>query len=190
MEIHEKGDEMIVDITGPSKSASDLLSLEALLRGLGSWAQDINFKEGKAPKRIKKTWYLPTKKVRPKLNPKSKKAKAKAKAAVVPEDALVLYRQFNGTDPKEIKVIEAWLPDLNSPLVALGEGECPFVGYCSAKSTKGKVETFIHHFGETGKKKPRIYVTMPPSGYDPMLIITGGKWAIEERSDGNLWLVD
>ena len=186
MEVEEKGDELVVDISLPSDDAGTLLSLETLLAGLHSWGQDIDFKDGKKPKRITKTWYLPTKKVKAKLNPKGKKVKQ----AVISNDAKQLYRQFNGSEPKEIIVAKAWLPDENSPLVALGEDYCPAVMYRSAKAGDGETSTYIHHFGETGKEMPRIYVTMPPEGYDPMIVITGGGWAIEMRDDGNLWLVD
>ena len=144
---------------------------------------------GKTPKNFKKTWFLPNGKVKAKLNPgPAGKGKDKAK---VSRDAMQLYRQFNGTDPKSVDVVQVWLPDENSPLVALGEGECPFIGYESGKANKrGEIDTYIHHFGEEGGKKPKLYVTMPPEGMERMLIILGGDWNIEERGDGNLWLVD
>lgn len=186
--MEEKGDEFVVTFNGKSNASHHLLGLEALLRGLRSWGQDINFKEGKTPKSFKKTWFLPNGKVKAKLNPtKGKKGKAEVTA-----DAMQLYRQFNGTEVKSIDVVQAWLPDENSPLVALGEGECPFIGYESGKTNEDgeEVDTYIHHFGEEGGKRPRLYVTMPPKGMARLLIIYGGDWDIEERSDGNLWLVD
>ena len=185
--MEEKGDEFVVTFNGKSNSAHHLLGLEALLRGLRSWGQDIDFKDGKTPKNFKKTWYLPNGKVKAKLNP----GPGKGKKAKVSNDAMQLYRQFNGTDPKSVDVVKVWLPDENSPLVALGEGECPFIGYESGKANKkGEIDTYIHHFGEEGGKKPKLYVTMPPEGMEKMLIILGGDWDIEERGDGNLWLVD
>ena len=185
--MEEKGDEFVVTFNGKSNTAHHLLGLEALLRGLRSWGQDIDFKDGKTPKNFKKTWYLPNGKVKAKLNP----GPGKGKKAKVSNDAMQLYRQFNGTDPKSVDVVKVWLPDENSPLVALGEGECPFIGYESGKANKkGEIDTYIHHFGEEGGKKPKLYVTMPPEGMDKMLIILGGDWDIEERGDGNLWLVD
>jgi len=185
--MEEKGDEFVVTFNGKSNASHHLLGLEALLRGLRSWGQDINFKEGKTPKSFKKTWFLPNGKIKAKLNP----GKGKGKKTDVSEDAMQLYRQFNGTDVKSVDVVQVWLPDENSPLVALGEGECPFIGYESGKTNKdGKVDTYIHHFGEEGGKRPKLYVTMPPPGMERMLIIFGGDWDIEERSDGNLWLVD
>ena len=187
--MEEKGDEFVVTFNGKSNTAHHLLGLEALLRGLRSWGQDIDFKDGKTPKNFKKTWFLPNGKVKAKLNPgPAGKSKDKAK---VSKDAKQLYRQFNGTDPKSVDVVQVWLPDENSPLVALGEGECPFIGYESGKANKkGEIDTYIHHFGEEGGKKPKLYVTMPPEGFSSMLIILGGDWNIEERGDGNLWLVD
>ena len=185
--MEEKGDEFVVTFNGKSNTAHHLLGLEALLRGLRSWGQDIDFKDGKTPKNFKKTWYLPNGKVKAKLNP----GPGKGKKAKVSNDAMQLYRQFNGTDPKSVDVVKVWLPDENSPLVALGEGECPFIGYESGKANKkGEIDTYIHHFGEEGGKKPKLYVTMPPEGMEKMLIILGGDWDIEERGDGNLWLVD
>lgn len=188
--MEEKGDEFVVTFNGKSNTAHHLLGLEALLRGLRSWGQDIDFKDGKTPKNFKKTWFLPNGKVKPKLNPGPAGKKGKGKANVS-KDAMQLYRQFNGTDPKSVDVVQVWLPDENSPLVALGEGECPFIGYESGKANKkGDIDTYIHHFGEEGGKKPKLYVTMPPEGMERMLIILGGDWNIEERGDGNLWLVD
>ena len=185
--MEEKGDEFIVTFDGKSNASHHLLGLEALLRGLRSWGQDIDFKDGKTPKTFRKKWFLPNGKVKAKLNP----GKGKAKAAEVSDDAMQLYRQFNGTDPKSVDVVKVWLPDENSPLVALGEGECPFIGYESAKTNKkGEIDQYIHHFGEEGGKRPKLYVTMPPPGKERMLIILGGDWDIEERGDGNLWLVD
>ena len=185
--MEEKGDEFVVTFNGKSNKSHHLLGLEALLRGLRSWGQDIDFKDGKTPKNFKKTWFLPNGKVKAKLNP----GKGKGKKAKVSDDAMQLYRQFNGTDPKSVDMVKMWLPDENSPLVALGEGECPFIGYESAKTNKeGKIDQYIHHFGEEGGKRPKLYVTMPPPGMDRMLIILGGDWDIEERGDGNLWLVD
>ncbi len=185
--MEEKGDEFVVTFNGKSNKSHHLLGLEALLRGLRSWGQDIDFKDGKTPKNFKKTWFLPNGKVRAKLNP----GKGKGKKANVSDDAMQLYRQFNGTDPKSVDMVKMWLPDENSPLVALGEGECPFIGYESAKTNKkGNIDQYIHHFGEEGGKRPKLYVTMPPPGMDRMLIILGGDWDIEERGDGNLWLVD
>lgn len=185
--MEEKGDEFVVTFNGKSNKSHHLLGLEALLRGLRSWGQDIDFKDGKTPKNFKKTWFLPNGKVKAKLNP----GKGKGKKANVSDDAMQLYRQFNGTDPKSVDVVKVWLPDENSPLVALGEGECPFIGYESAKTNKeGKIDQYIHHFGEEGGKRPKLYVTMPPPGKERMLIILGGDWDIEERGDGNLWLVD
>jgi len=185
--MEEKGDEFVVTFNGKSNASHHLLGLEALLRGLRHWGQDVDFKDGKAPKVFKKTWFLPNGKVKAKLNP----GKGKGKKAKVSKDAMQLYRQFNGTDVKPVDVVSAWLPDENSPLVALGEGECPFIGYESAKTNESaKIEQYIHHFGEEGGTRPKLYVTMPPPGMQRMLIILGGDWNIEERSDGNLWLVN
>jgi len=251
--MEEKGDEFVVTFNGKSNKSHHLLGLEALLRGLRSWGQDIDFKDGKTPKTFKKTWFLPNGKVKAKINPgKGKKANVSkahlddqeveellrlfedikldlsmkgfptrtnrlsavenmarvleihdwncireqisenpSKKAQVSGDAMQLYRQFNGTDVKSVDVVKVWLPDENSPLVALGEGRCPFVGYESAKTNEDdQIDQYIHHFGEEGGKRPKLYVTMPPSGMERMLIIYGGDWDIEERSDGNLWLVD
>ena len=184
--MEEKGDEFLVTFNGKSNASHHLLGLETLLRGLRSWGNNIDFKDGKTPKVFKKTWHLPNGKVKAKLNPGNGKKKAK-----VTDDAMMLYRQFNGTDVKSIDVVQVWLPDENSPLVALGEGKCPFIGYESGKTNKdGEVDTYIHHFGEEGGERPKLYVTMPPEGMGRLLIIYGGDWDIEERSDGNLWLVD
>ncbi len=189
MVISHHNDEVEVKFTGPSKSANDLLAIEALLRNLNSWDMDIDFKEGKAPKNITKKWFLPLKKVKAKLNPGSS-GKKKGEHDI-PQEAVELYRQFNNTEPNDIVVKKVWLPDANSPLVALGEGYCPFVGYSSAKaSKKGDIEKYIHHFGEEGGEKPRIYVTCPPKGHERVIMILGGDWKIEEREDNNLWLVD
>jgi hypothetical protein len=185
--MEEKGDEFVVTFNGKSNASHHLLGLEGLLRGLRSWGHDVDFKDGKTPKVFKKTWFLPNGKVKAKLNP----GKGKGKKAKISEDAMQLYRQFNGTDVKSVDVVRVWLPDENSPLVALGEGECPFIGYESAKTNENdQIDQYIHHFGEEGGKRPKLYVTMPPPGMERMLIIFGGDWDIEERSDGNLWLVD
>lgn len=188
MTILHHSNEVEVKFTGPSKGANDLLAIEALLRGLKSWDTDIDFKEGKAPKKITKKWFLPLSKIKAKLNPGSKKKKNKHE---VPDEAVELYRRFNNAEPNEIIVKKVWMPDANSPLVALGEGYCPFVGYSSAKaSKKGDIEKYIHHFGEEGGDMPRVYVTCPPPGHERVIMIMGGDWAIEEREDGNLWLVN
>jgi hypothetical protein len=192
----EEDDELKVCIKGPSKKVQDLMMLEVLLRGLRSWDSDVDFKDGQTPKDITKTWIMPLSKVKAKLNP-SKQGKAKpVNREEEFEHAIEMYRKFNGTDPSEIVVQKLWMPDESSPLVAIGEGTCPFVGYSSGKTNKkGEMDTYIHHFGEddaTGEmsfERPRIYVTMPPAGYQRMLIIVGGDWDIEERQDGIYWLV-
>jgi len=187
--MEERNGEFIVEFEGSAKKTDDLLAAEALLRSASSWGHDINFKDGVAPKTVKKKWILPLTKVKARINPgKGKKKKGKGE---VSDDAMQLYRQFNGEEPKNIEIVEAWLPDMNSPLVALGEAFCPFIGYESAKANKkGEIDTYIHHFGEEGGEKPKLYVTMPPKGYKRMLLIIGGDWDIEERGDGKTWLVN
>jgi hypothetical protein len=182
-----------VRIKGPSKKVSDLMMLEVLMRGLRSWDSDVDFKEGVMPKDITKTWYLPVNAVKAKMNPAGKKTKIDTK--ISPDDldsmehAFNLYREFNGIDASEVKIETTWLPDEQSPLVAIGEGTCPFVGYTSGKTNKGgELDTYIHHFGEDEDSKitlerPRIYVTVPPPGYKPILLILGGVFAIEDRVD-------
>ena len=139
--------------------------LETLLRGLRAWDTDVDFKEGKMPKEITKTWIMPLTKVKAKLNPiRGKKIKANDDEVKDFEHAIALYRDFNGVEPSEIVMTPVWMPDATSPLVALGEGECPFVGYTSGKTNKdGELDTYIHHFGEDDdgkitKERPRIYV--------------------------------
>ena len=189
MKIVHHPNEVEIVFNGPSKGANDLLAIEALLRGLKSFDTDIDFKDGKTPKKITKRWFLPLNKIKAKLNP-GPKSKKKAKHEV-PEEAVELYRKFNNAEPDEIIIKKVWMPDANSPLVALGEGFCPFVGYSSAKaSKKGDIEKYIHHFGEEGGEMPRIYVTCPPPGHERVIMIMGGDWRIEEREDNNLWLVD
>jgi hypothetical protein len=202
MTIFEEEDDRIeVRIKGPSRKINDLLMLETLLRGMRAWETDVDFKEGKMPKEITKFWFMPLNKVKAKLNPKGKKQKQKKTSAeeVEFEHAIQLYKEFNGTSPSAIVTAKVWLPDENSPLVALGEGECPFVGYSSGKTNDdGKLDTYIHHFGEddTGNvtgNRPRIYVTVPPSGFSPVIMIIGGDFDIETRTSGNRklkWLVD
>lgn len=182
-----------VQIKGPSKKVNDLMMLEVLLRGLKSWDSDVNFKEGVMPKDITKKWFLPVNKIKAKMNPAGKKTKVDTK--LNPDDissmehAFALYKEFNGVEASEVKVEPTWLPDEQSPLVALGEGTCPFVGYTSGKTNKkGELDTYIHHFGEDDKGKvtlerPRIYVTVPPPGYKPILMIIGGVFDIEDRVD-------
>ena len=191
--MEEKNGEFIVTFDGKSNATHHLLGLEALCRGLKSWGHDVNFKDGTAPDKISKKWILPTKKVKAKLNPHlgGKKKSKKSKKTKVDNDAIDLYRQFNGTEPTEIVSKTVWLPDENSPLVALGEGDCPFIGYTSAKTNKkGEKDDYIHHFGEEGGQPPKLYVTCPPPGYERIMMIIGGDWKIEERADGKLWLVD
>ena len=69
--------EVEIVFNGPSKGANDLLAIEALLRGLKSFDTDIDFKDGKAPKKITKRWFLPLNKIKAKLNPGPKKQKRK-----------------------------------------------------------------------------------------------------------------
>lgn len=208
--IHEdEGDLLEVHLKGPSRKVNDLMMLEVLLRGLRSWDSDVNFKDGTAPKTITKKWFLPLSKVKAKLNPLrgSKKAKAKSRSIKKQEEqdfehAIRLYKEFNGVDPTELVHETIWLPDdsggPNSMLVALGEGTCPFVGYTSGKTNKnGELDTYIHHFGEDEDgnitlERPRIYITVPPPGYKPIIIIHGGVWGVEDRTaDGKThkWLV-
>ena len=203
MTIFEEEDDCVqVKIKGPSRKINDLLMLETLLRGLRSWDTDVDFKEGKMPKEITKHWIMPLTKVKAKMNPIGQKKSAKKKKGAEEKEfeyAIQLYRDFNDTEPSEIVMQKVWLPDENSPLVALGEGECPFVGYTSGKTNKeGKLYTYIHHFGEDEKgnisgERPKIYVTVPPPGYRPVIMIMGGIFDIETRvSDGKelKWLVD
>jgi hypothetical protein len=186
---NEEGGELQVRFEGPANQVKDLQAIEAALRGLNAWHIEPNFKEGSSPKKVKRDWFLPIKKVAAKFNPSGKKKTMKGKATE--GDAIDLYRRFNNTEPSEIKRVEVYLPDENCPLVALGEGFCPFIGYSSAKTSKtGDVDKFIHHFGEEGGTKPKVYVSCPPPGYDRLLIIYGGDWGIEERDDGLLWLVN
>ena len=120
MKIVHHPNEVEIVFNGPSKGANDLLAIEALLRGLKSFDTDIDFKDGKAPKKITKRWFLPLSKIKAKLNP-GPKSKKKAKHEV-PDEAVELYRKFNNAEPDEIIIKKVWLPDANSPLVALGEG--------------------------------------------------------------------
>lgn len=210
--IHEDEDDILeVHLKGPSdKAKTDLMMLEVLLRGLRAWDSDVNFQDGKAPKTITKKWFLPLTKVKAKLNPlrgaKKKSKKSKKIQRQEEEDfehAIRLYKEFNGVDPSEILTEEIWLPDdtggPHSMLVALGEGECPFVGYTSGKTNKkGDLDTYIHHFGEdeAGEitlSRPRIYTTVPPPGYRPIIIIAGGVFDIEDRTANGKtlkWLVN
>jgi hypothetical protein len=189
---NEERGELQVRLEGPSNQVKDLHAVEAALRGLtklASWDIEPNFKEGASPKKVKRDWFLPIKKITAKFNPSGKKKVMKGKATKA--DAIDLYRRFNNTEPSEIKRVQVYLPDENCPLVALGEGTCPFIGYSSAKTSEsGDVDKFIHHFGEEGGKKPKVYVSCPPPGYDRLLIVYGGDWGIEERDDGLLWLVN
>jgi hypothetical protein len=202
MTIYEEDDDILeVRIKGPSKKWNDLLMLETMLQGLRSWGMDVDFKEGKMPKEITKFWYLPLSSVKAKLNPKGKKIKGKKTKTAEEKEfdyAVQLYRDFNGVEPEEIVMRKVWMPDGQSPLVALGEGECPFVGYTSGKTNKdGQLDTYIHHFGEDDKgditkARPRIYVTVPPKGYSPVIMIIGGEFDIETRLTGGRelkWLV-
>lgn len=209
--IHEDEDDVLeVHLKGPSAKVNDLMMLEVLLRGLRSWDSDVNFQDGKAPKEITKKWFLPLSKVKAKLNPSTKTKGTKSKKIQRQEEqdfehAIRLYKEFNGTDPKEMISEEVWLPDNtggpHSPLVAIGEGTCPFVGYSSGKTnSKGELDSYIHHFGEDDDgnitmERPRIYVTVPPPGYRPILLIIGGVFDIEDREDPNTgktlkWLVN
>ena len=112
-----------VQIKGPSKKVNDLMMLEVLLRGLKSWDSDVNFKEGVMPKDITKKWFLPVNKIKAKMNPAGKKTKVDTK--LNPDDinsmehAFALYKEFNGVEASEVKVEPTWLPDEQSPLVAL-----------------------------------------------------------------------
>jgi len=201
MTIFEEEDDIImVKLKGPSRKVNDIMVLETLLRGLKAWDTDVDFKEGETPKEITKTWMMPLTKVKAKLNPiKGKKIKAGDDGDVRDfEHAIALYRDFNGVEPDEIVMAPVWMPDATSPLVALGEGECPFVGYTSGKTNKnGDLDTYIHHFGEDDdgeitKERPRIYVTVPPKGYKPVIMIIGGEFGIETRLSGGKelkWLV-
>lgn len=199
MTIFEEEDDILeVQLKGPSKKIDDLILLEILLRGLKAWDTDVDFKEGKMPKEITKTWIMPLSRVKAKLNPiKGKKVASKEEVKDF-DHAIKLYREFNGVEPTEIVMAKVWLPDEQSPLVALGEGECPFVGYTSGKTNKkGELDTYIHHFGEDDdgkitKERPRIYVTVPPKGHKPVIMIMGGEFDIETRLTGGQelkWLV-
>ena len=188
MSITEKDDELVVKFNGSSSKAGDLLALETALRNIKAWSQDIDFKDGKTPQKITKTWFVPLKSVKPKLNPTKSKG-GKSVGNEVNDDALKFYEMVNKTEPSEINHEEVWVPREGDALVAIGEGPCPFIGYMSSKiSEDGKMDTFIHHFGEEGDEQPRLYVTMPPPGYKRMMIIYGGDWGIEDR-DGTWWLV-
>ncbi len=185
----ENAGELQVRFEGNSSKTNDLLALEAALRGLRAWDIEPHFKDGVSPKKTKRDWFLPIKKVLAKMNPGKGKKKKGTKTDI--KDQIEMYRRFNGSEPEEIKRVQVYLPDENCPLVALGEGSCPFIGYSSAKTnSKGEIDKYIHHFGEEGGEKPRLYVTCPPPGYDRMLVIYGGDWNIEERDDGLLWLVN
>jgi len=186
--VEEDGNDLYVKWEGDSKHLSMVHALEALLKRLTTFDAETPFQDGVAPKRLSRTWYLPLKSRKARSNPKGKKSTTNHK---VPKDALQLYRLFNGEDPKEITEMKIFLPDKDHPLVALGEGDCPFIGYSSAKDSKtGDLDDYVHHFGEEGGTKPRLCVTMPPEGYAPILMIIGGDWKIEERADGKYWLVD
>lgn len=190
---------MVVKVKGPSAKVNDIQTLSKLLRNLRAWDTDVDFKEGKMPKTITQTWMMPMTKIKAKLNPiKGKTIKDNENAERDFDHALKLYREFNGVDASEIIAEKAWMPDEESPLVALGEGECPFVGYTSGKTNKdGNMDTYIHHFGEDDdgkitKERPRIYVTVPPKGYKPVIMIIGGEFDIETRLTGGQelkWLV-
>ena len=163
--------------------------LEALLKKTKSFDAETPFQDGKAPKKLKRKWWLPLKSRKARKNPGSKSSKVGRHN--VPTDAVEMYRLFNGCEPDSLEYSQTWLPDEHSPLVALGEGDCPFIGYSSAKSSKdGNIEDYIHHFGEEGGDKPRLFVTQPPKGFNPVLMIIGGDWEIEIRGDGKLWLVN
>ena len=186
--IEEKGDDVKITWEGDSKSIPQIHAVETLLKILTSFDADSPFTDGKAPKKTKRTWDLPLKSRRIRRNGKT--AGKKGKKHDVPEEAVELYRMFNGCEPDQLKQMEIWLPDDETPLVAIGEGDCPFIGYSSAKdSPDGSIENYIHHFGEEGGKKPRVFVTMPPKGYKKMMVIIGGDWDIEKRGE-KLWLVD
>ena len=205
MTIYEDEDDVLeVRFKGPAKKSMDLTLFQRLMEGLRAWDADPHFKEGATPKEIKRSWYLPLNKIKARRNPAGKKAKVDQKIskedAASMEHAFNLYKEFNGVEATEVKVEPTWLPDESSPLVALGEGTCPFVGYTSGKTNKdGDLDTYIHHFGEDDKGKitlerPRIYVTVPPPGYKPILMIIGGVFEIEDRIDPNTgeklkWLV-
>ena len=190
---------MVVKVKGPSAKVNDIQTLSKLLRNLRAWYTDVDFKEGTMPKTITQTWMMPMTKIKAKLNPiKGKTIKDNENAERDFDHALKLYREFNGVDASEIIAEKAWMPDEESPLVALGEGECPFVGYTSGKTNKdGNMDTYIHHFGEDDdgkitKERPRIYVTVPPKGYKPVIMIIGGEFDIETRLTGGQelkWLV-
>ena len=186
--IEEKGSDVKITWSGDSKSIPQIHAIEALLKNLSSFDTDSPFKEGTAPKKTKRIWNLPLKSRRIRRNGKT--AGKKGETHAVPKDAVELYRLFNGCEPDQLKQMEVWLPDNETPLVAIGEGECPFIGYSSAKdSPNNKIENYIHHFGEEGGEKPRVFVTMPPDGYKKMMVIIGGDWDIEKRGD-KLWLVN
>ncbi len=199
MTIYEEDDDVLeVSLKGPSKKVNDLMMLETLLKGLRAWDTDVDFKEGKMPKEITKTWLMPLSRVKAKLNPGKGKKVKETQASSDFDHAIKLYQDFNGLEPTEIVMAKVWLPDPQSPLVALGEGECPFVGYSSGKTNKkGELDTYIHHFGEDDdgnitKERPRIYVTVPPKGYKPVILILGGEFEIETRLTGGKelkWLV-
>lgn len=186
--IEEKGDDVKVTWEGNSKSVPQIHAIEALLKNISSFDTDSPFVEGEAPKKTKRIWELPLKSRRIRRNGKT--AGKKGEKHDVPEDAIELYRLFNGCEPDQLDQMELWLPDDETPLIAIGEGDCPFIGYSSAKdSPDGKIENYIHHFGEEGGTKPRVFVTMPPKGYKQMMLILGGDWGIEKRGD-KLWLVN
>ena len=186
--IEEKGDDVKMVWEGNTKNIPQIHAIEELLKGLQSFDAESPFKDGTAPKKQKRTWHLPLKSRRIRRN--GKHAGKKGEMHNVPQEAIDLYRMFNGCEPDQLQHMEIWLPDEETPLVAIGEGDCPFIGYSSAKdSPDGSIENYIHHFGEEGGDKPRVFVTMPPKGYKRMMLIIGGDWDIEKRGD-KLWLVD
>ena len=51
---HEENGELQVRFEGPSNKANDMLALEAAIRGLKTWDIEPHFKDGVAPKKMKR----------------------------------------------------------------------------------------------------------------------------------------
>ena len=125
-----------------------------------TWDTDVDFK---ADAEITKTWIMPLTKIKQTQPHQRKKIKANDDEVKDFEHAIALYRDFNGVGQSEIVMTPVWMPDATSPLVALGENECPFVDYLGKTNKDGELDTYIHHFGEDDdgkitKERPRIYV--------------------------------
>ena len=146
MTIFEEEDDVIkVKLKGPSRKVNDLMVLETLLRGLRAWDTDVDFKEGKMPKEITKTWIMPLTKIKAKLNPiRGKKIKANDDEVKDFEHAIALYRDFNGVEPSEIVMTPVWMPDATSPLLHWEKANA--LSWATPPAKRTKTENWTHTF--------------------------------------------